>query len=376
MSLFPQSKLRLRLPPPGAAGEVLTVVGGEWQPAPSTGAGFWGAIGGNIADQVDLQAALALKAPLASPALTGTPTAPTQPAGDNTTKIATTAFVSTVATTLSAALALKAPIASPALTGTPTAPTPNILTQGAMGTTQIATTAYIVDAFCCDAIDQWDDHIASAITGSHGWTTIASGTGAAASKVTVSGRSGTVALSTGTTATGRCHFGHETTSATTPTLYRSSMSSWVMEAIVAVETLSTIGVEQFTAVVGGLRQGNATTDFSDGVALVYDLSTSPQWFLQSRTANVVVQTVTTADPAATVTTGYIYLRLEWDEVNGARGYAGPTMATAVLIGSIPAANVTHTQPIGPSSGVRKAVGTTARRLIEDQRRWRAIMKNR
>lgn len=34
-----------------------------------------------------------LKAPLASPALTGTPTAPTAPAGTNTTQIATTAFV-------------------------------------------------------------------------------------------------------------------------------------------------------------------------------------------------------------------------------------------------------------------------------------------
>ena len=40
-----------------------------------------------------LDAALTAKAPLASPALTGTPTAPTPTAGDNTTKIATTAFV-------------------------------------------------------------------------------------------------------------------------------------------------------------------------------------------------------------------------------------------------------------------------------------------
>lgn len=37
--------------------------------------------------------ALATKAPLASPSLTGTPTAPTAPAGTNTTQIATTAFV-------------------------------------------------------------------------------------------------------------------------------------------------------------------------------------------------------------------------------------------------------------------------------------------
>ena len=41
------------------------------------------------------QAALNLKAPLASPTFTGTPTAPTQTAGDNSTKIATTAYVAT-----------------------------------------------------------------------------------------------------------------------------------------------------------------------------------------------------------------------------------------------------------------------------------------
>ena len=63
------------------------------------------------------QAALALKADLASPALTGTPTAPTADAGDSSTAVATTAFVAS-------GLALKADLASPALTGTPTAPTP------------------------------------------------------------------------------------------------------------------------------------------------------------------------------------------------------------------------------------------------------------
>jgi hypothetical protein len=39
--------------------------------------------------------ALALKAPLASPTFTGTPTAPTPAQGDNDTSIATTAFVNT-----------------------------------------------------------------------------------------------------------------------------------------------------------------------------------------------------------------------------------------------------------------------------------------
>lgn len=46
------------------------------------------------------QTALDLKAPLTSPALTGTPTAPTASAGTNTTQIATTAFVATAVSNL------------------------------------------------------------------------------------------------------------------------------------------------------------------------------------------------------------------------------------------------------------------------------------
>jgi len=47
----------------------------------------------------DLVADLALKAPLANPALTGTPTAPTQPPSYNDTTIATTEFVQTAIST-------------------------------------------------------------------------------------------------------------------------------------------------------------------------------------------------------------------------------------------------------------------------------------
>lgn len=45
------------------------------------------------ATTADIDTQLALKAPLASPALTGTPTAPTATAGTNTTQLATTAYV-------------------------------------------------------------------------------------------------------------------------------------------------------------------------------------------------------------------------------------------------------------------------------------------
>lgn len=75
---------------------------------------------------------LAFKATLASPALTGTPTAPTPAAGANNTLIANTAFVQNE-------IASKAPLASPAFSGTPTAPTPATATNS----TQIATTAFV-----------------------------------------------------------------------------------------------------------------------------------------------------------------------------------------------------------------------------------------
>ena len=56
---------------------------------------------------------LSALAPLASPALTGTPTAPTATAGTNTTQLATSAFVTS-------ATSGYAPLASPALTGSAT----------------------------------------------------------------------------------------------------------------------------------------------------------------------------------------------------------------------------------------------------------------
>lgn len=101
-------------------------------------------------------------APKASPALTGTPTAPTAAADTNTTQISTTAFVvgqassttpvvdgtAAVGTSLKFARAdhvhptdtSRAPLASPTFTGTPVAPTAAVDTN----TTQIATTAYVV----------------------------------------------------------------------------------------------------------------------------------------------------------------------------------------------------------------------------------------
>jgi hypothetical protein len=93
---------------------------------------------------------------LASPALTGTPTAPTATTGDSSTKLATTAFVANTVAAVSSGVTQvvgasgnvtlanltaggMAPLASPALTGTPTAPTATAGTN----TTQLATTAFV-----------------------------------------------------------------------------------------------------------------------------------------------------------------------------------------------------------------------------------------
>jgi hypothetical protein len=87
---------------------------------------------------------------LASPALTGAPTAPTAAPGTNNTQIATTAFV----TAATGGITGFAPINSPAFTGTPTAPTP---TPG-NNTTQLATTAFVTAAVVASTtgVSQWN----------------------------------------------------------------------------------------------------------------------------------------------------------------------------------------------------------------------------
>jgi peptidoglycan hydrolase CwlO-like protein len=114
--------------------------------------------------------AIALKADIASPALTGTPTAPTASVGTNTTQLATTAFVkaevdaviaaapgalntldelaaalgddANFATTVTTNLAAKAPTANPTFTGTVALPAASSVTLGGTAlSTTLATKA-------------------------------------------------------------------------------------------------------------------------------------------------------------------------------------------------------------------------------------------
>jgi hypothetical protein len=143
------------------------------------------------ADVTNLTSDLALKAPLASPALTGTPTAPTANAGTNTTQIATTAFVTgavadliasapnalntldelaaalgddaNFASTVTNSLALKAPLASPTFTGTVTVAANGIAftdgTQTKAGVPSITTFATAISSSATLAAGEQDKFV-------------------------------------------------------------------------------------------------------------------------------------------------------------------------------------------------------------------------
>lgn len=86
------------------------------------------------------QAALNLKANLASPVLTGIPQAPTAAPGTNTTQIATTAHVFAATSSVLAGISAKADIDSPSFTGIPLVPTAAI----GNNTTQASSTAFVL----------------------------------------------------------------------------------------------------------------------------------------------------------------------------------------------------------------------------------------
>ena len=98
------------------------------------------------ADVNNLLTDLGLKAPLASPVFTGTPTGPTPAAADSSAALATTSFVKvqgyTTSATVTSMLSTYATLFSPVFTGNPTAPTPAV----ADNDTSVATTAFVAAA--------------------------------------------------------------------------------------------------------------------------------------------------------------------------------------------------------------------------------------
>jgi hypothetical protein len=133
------------------SGEVLTYNGSEWLPEAPSGsvASVFGRTGPVTAQSGDYSVGQVTgAAPLASPALTGTPTAPTQTSSDDSTKLATTAFVQTAAASAqSEAEAASLPLPS----GTPTAgQVPVFSGSGYASAAQTPFGLLFVDAFGAD----------------------------------------------------------------------------------------------------------------------------------------------------------------------------------------------------------------------------------
>ncbi len=107
------------------------------------GTNWWGSV-------EPTAAIIALLAPLASPAFTGTPTAPTAPPGTDDTQLATTAYadaaVAVETKRAESAEALLSPIASPTFTGAVTQPDAPVLTSPTTATSATAGAATALPA--------------------------------------------------------------------------------------------------------------------------------------------------------------------------------------------------------------------------------------
>ena len=247
------------------------------------GGGTWGSITGTLSSQTDLDTALGLKAPLASPTFTGTVTIPsgasisgylttssasstyqtlsgmtsyltTSTAASTYAPIASPTFTGTVTIpsgalisgylTTATASTTYAPLASPALTGTPTAPTATSTDES----TQIATTAFVHSALEGATVSATTSVLATVRneTGS----TLTAGT-----VVYISGASGNKALVSKALANG------ESTSAGTYGLIQNNISN----------------NNNGTAVIAGVISGLNTNAYADGTKLYLSPTTAGEW---------------------------------------------------------------------------------------------------
>lgn len=204
----------------------------------------------------------------------------------------------------------------------------------------------------------YEDFATGTVSGSYGWQSTPTGTGAATTLTSTAGsdasHTGIVQLTTGTTSTGKTTLqSYVGTGGALFTL--SSVSAIAHEWCVQIPILSTTGVEQFVFRFG-LMDGSAAGDAANGIYFEYDASVSATLRFCSASAS----SRTKVDTGITVTAG-AWLRGTWTKDEGSAiytpyvgGVAGPTINT-----NIPSVLV------GPTTKLEKSVGTTARTALVD-----------
>jgi hypothetical protein len=300
-------------------------------------------------------------APLASPAFTGTPTVPTAAAGTSTTQAASTAFVATS----------YAPLASPAFTGTPTVPTAATGTN----TTQAASTAFVLanSGGGAPSTVNAQSSTYTAVAGDKGKTLVLSG-------------SATLTLGAGTAVAGWYVWVKKTDGsgvwAITPAsgsidglstinLYQESYLIWYDAAASVYRTQGRPKgwVSISAATVSAVSNVTLTTGFGD--TELRDLHVSAENCVPSASDSLVSRV---QKAGATVTSGYSGSQVFFDGTNsGIAGsaagavYAMPANTTSpqnaeIDLGNINTASVTGGQPIvsmGNSPGAKQFINVLA-----------------
>jgi hypothetical protein len=215
----------------------------------------------------------------------------------------------------------------------------------------------------------FDDFLSSNFESSLDWNQISNGSGSgtavnASSQAEISGNHpGVIQASTGTSAGGRggLYLGRTGTSVTGSMRFDPNAGALDIEWMIRTPVLSD-GVNDFF-VVAGFDSNTGGGAGSNG--LFFRLFATGNWEAVARSTSLGTQTVvpTSVPP----TTDWTRLRVQWDPVNGARYYIGPSPGAAQLVATIPPGSpgLPNGQLMSPLVKIQKQAGTLARLMFVD-----------
>ena len=289
---------------------------------------------------------LAAKAPLASPALTGTPTAPTAAGGTNTTQVATTAFVAAGFQPLDSDLAAIAALSTTSYGRSLLEAADAAAARSTLGTSSSAS-----------AFEFFDDFLFGLAV-----ATSTTGTGASASinslvTTDAGGHPGLMGLDTGTTTSGR---GAIAGGGSALSLILFGNGAVVYETDVYLNDAVSDGTDTYAIFVG--FNDSITVTGTDAIMFRYTHSVnSGKWQCVTRSNGVETGSATDSGVTVASTTWY-KLRIE---VN-----AAGTSVAFYINGALVATNTANIptgagRQTGPFLGIVKSAGANARRLLVD-----------